>query len=67
VEDEKLLQTADEAAINRAWFEAWAADVLLDRFEQAAIYVKYIGGGASVTTRVVTKADRAGTTGGLTQ
>jgi hypothetical protein len=110
VEDAKLIQTADEAAMafeaggtlykyerddtrrgvwwnrgmlerdvlsaleidvpdtpgNRAWFEAWAADVLLDRFQQTAIYVKFIGGGASVTTRLITKEDRRGTAGGPT-
>lgn len=51
---------------NRAWFEEWAADKLLGRFQQAAIYVKFYGGGGSVTTRVITKEDRKGTAGGPT-
>lgn len=51
---------------NRAWFEEWAADTLLDRFRQAAICVKFYGGGASVTTRVITNEDRRGTSGGPT-
>lgn len=51
---------------NRAWFEDWAADVLLDRFQQAAFYVKFIGGGATVTTRLITKEGRRDTPGGPT-
>jgi hypothetical protein len=49
---------------NRAWFEEWAADKLVDRFQQAAIYVKFYGGGASVTTRLITKEDRKRKAGG---
>jgi hypothetical protein len=48
------------------WFEEWAADKLVDRFQQAAIYVKFYGGGASVTTRLITKEDRKRTAGGPT-
>jgi len=110
VEDEKLIQTAEEAAMafeaggelykydendkrrgvwwnkgmlgwdvlaaleidvpdtadNRAWFEEWAADVLLDRFQQDAIYVKFVGGGATVTPRLITKKDRKGLAEGPT-
>ena len=40
---------------NRVWFEKWPEDVLLDRFKQDAIYLKFVGGGTAVTTRLVTR------------
>lgn len=44
---------------NRAWFEDWAFEVLLDRFQQDAIYLKFVGGAATVTTSLVTKKREA--------
>ncbi len=38
---------------NRSWFQIYAEDVLMERFKQEAIYLKFYGGGAGVTTVTV--------------
>lgn len=40
---------------SRAWLEAYAENVLMERFEQEAIYLKFYGAGAAVTTVTVGK------------
>ncbi len=40
---------------SRSWFEAYAETVLMDRFEQEAIYLKFYGGGAAMETMTVSK------------
>ncbi len=39
----------------RAWLAAYAENVLIERFEQKTIYLKFYGGGAAVTTLTVSK------------
>ena len=41
---------------NRAWMEDYARRVLIDRFEQDAVYVKFYGGGATVQTVAVARS-----------
>lgn len=42
---------------NRAWFQNWAL-ALLERFKQDAIYVKFVGQGATITTHVIERRPR---------
>jgi len=39
----------------RSWFKTYAEKVLMERFEQEAIYLKFYGGGSSVETVTVSK------------
>jgi hypothetical protein len=43
---------------NRRWLETYARDVLLERFRQQAIYIKYVRVERAVVTDVVISKDR---------
>lgn len=40
---------------NRIWLQRYAAEVLIERFEQDAIYLKFYGGDAAMATTTVSK------------
>jgi hypothetical protein len=40
---------------NRTWLQRYAAEVLIERFEQEAIYLKFYGGDAATATTTVSK------------
>ena len=64
VEDEKFIETANEIA---AVFEGGGSIRKYDDDDkQRGFYVKFYGGGAGVTTRLITKGDRRDTAGGPT-
>ena len=41
---------------NRSWFERYASEVLAERFQQTAIYLKFYGAGGLETRTVYRKS-----------